>query len=138
MIEPTAQKLIDIQSQIILSSDLPEDIGMEGKIRDQGTLDYIVNEWNWKNNLFEHAAWLYYKIATEHPFFQGNKRTAVAVAENVLATKNLLISASEEEIKDFTINVATYDIKKCGYELSVDDVEEWLKNNVKEEPEKEL
>ncbi|WP_048145453.1 hypothetical protein [Methanoplanus limicola] len=64
MIEPTARKLTDIQSQIILSSDLPEDIGMEGKIRDQGTLDYIVNEWNWKNNLFEHAAWLYYKITT--------------------------------------------------------------------------
>lgn len=56
----------------------------------------------------------------------------------MLATKNLLISASEEEIKNFTINVATYNVKKCGYELSVDDVEEWLKNNVKEEPGKEL
>lgn len=132
MINPNAKKLIDIQSSIIHDSELPEDEGFAGLVRNQGTLDYIVSDYNWKKNLFEHASWLYYKIATEHPFFQGNKRTSVAVAENVLAFKNLQISASEDEIKDFTIKIATYNIKKGEYELKVEDVEDWLLKNVED------
>lgn len=132
MICPTVEKLLDIQTSIILNSDLPEDEGMEGKLRDIGTLEYIVDERNWKENLFDHASWLFYKIATQHPFFQGNKRTAVAVAENVLAYGNLQISASEEMIRDFTIRVATFDTSINGYGLNVEDVEKWLLNNVEE------
>ncbi|MBN1431140.1 MAG: type II toxin-antitoxin system death-on-curing family toxin [Methanomicrobiaceae archaeon] len=130
MIEPTAEKLIAIQSKIILESDLPEDEGMAGSVRDQGTLDYIVSDYNWKENIFEHASWLYYKIATEHPFFQWNKRTAIAVAENVLAVIGFYISASEKEIEEFTIKIASFNVQKGEYEYKVNDVEKWLLRNV--------
>jgi hypothetical protein len=50
----------------------------------------------------------------------------------VLAYGNLQISASEDEIRDFTIDVATFDTSINGYRLTVENVDEWLLNNVEE------
>lgn len=121
MIHPTTRKLREIQIAIIENSKEPEDEGMADRIREWGTLDYLVSDWNWKEDPFEHAAWQLLKIATLHPFFQGNKRTAFAVAENILGHYDLFIDATKDEVETFVISVARG-------EKEIDEVEIWLRD----------
>lgn len=63
-------------------------------------------------------------IATRHPFYQGNKRTALAVADNILilSPENMIITAEDEAIYRFVREIA-----KNSY--VVEEVEDWLIQN---------
>ena len=57
-------------------------------------------------------------------FADGNKRTALVVAENVLGKRGYYIAADEDTIVEFMLAVASY---KC----EPSDIEQWLKDHVK-------
>ena len=117
----TIDKIIEIQVRAIMRSTSPEDLGFEGEIRDKGTLEYIVYEENRKSDTIRKASWYLYKIATEHPFFQGNKRTALLTALLILKIdpRAYHINCSNEEVAAF--------VKKVGrYESSLKEVEQWI------------
>jgi death-on-curing protein len=121
----TVDKIIEIQTRAIMRSTLPEDLGFEGELRDQGTLEYIVNEGNSKPNAISKASWFLHKIATEHPFYQGNKRTALLTALLILELDPLAyqINCTNEEVADFVIKVARY-------ESSLEEVEQWIRGKI--------
>ena len=53
------------------------------------------------------AASYLYSICRNHPFIDGNKRTAVASALTFLALNEIEIDADEDEFYDLVIGVAT-------------------------------
>ena len=119
--EITIEKIIEIQVRAIKKSTRPEDLGFEGVIRDLGTLEYIVSAGKRKNDTIRKASWFLYKIASEHPFFQGNKRTALLTALLILRLdpRAYQINCSNEEVAAF--------VEKVGrYESSLEEVEQWI------------
>ena len=63
-------------------------------------------------------------IGSQHPFIDGNKRTALVVAENVLGQQGYYIAADEDIIVDFMLAVASY-------KSEPDKIERWLREHVK-------
>ena len=61
-------------------------------------------------------------IVKNHPFVDGNKRTAFVSAYSVLLKNNIRISASEIEVVKFMVDVANKN-------LSVDEISSWLKSH---------
>ncbi|KAF5092026.1 type II toxin-antitoxin system death-on-curing family toxin [Methanospirillum sp.] len=121
----TTQKLIQIQSSIILASDLDEDRNTEGIVRDPATLFHIVEKEEYLSDFIEKAAWLLFSIASYHPFFQGNKRTALVASEMALqlSPNPSFISSDEDSIASFVIEISKYNI-------SFEEVINWIQKNI--------
>jgi death-on-curing protein len=64
--------------------------------------------------VFEMAAAYLYGICKNHPFVDGNKRTAVASALVFLETNGVWIEADEDEFYDLVIDVAEGSVDKAG------------------------
>jgi len=58
-------------------------------------LAYKINR---EKDVFRKAAQILYTIAAQHPFFDGNKRTAFASAENVLGQAGYYLEADDNEV----------------------------------------
>jgi death-on-curing family protein len=61
-----------------------------------------------EKDIFRRAALALHMIAVEHPFFDGNKRTAFATADNELGDAGCYINAEAENVIDLMRNVAGY------------------------------
>ena len=120
----TVQKIIEVQSWLILQSEQQEDYGMAGLILTPGTLENLVYYGNNLQNPHKRAAWMLHGIATRHPFYQGNKRAAFAVAEIILmlSPEKKMIAADDDAINKFVREIAKYS-------YAVEDVEDWLIQN---------
>ena len=120
----TVQKIIEVQRWLILHSVHQEDEGMAGRILSPGTLETLVMHANTLQTPSARAAWMLHGITTRHPFYQGNKRTAFAVAEIILmlSPEQKMINAADEEINRFVRGIAQY-------LYTVDDVEDWIIRN---------
>lgn len=75
-------------------------------------------------DIFRRAAVVLHAIGSQHPFVDGNKRTALVVAENVLGQQGYYIAADEDTIVEFILDVASY-------RLEPDAIEQWLKDHAK-------
>lgn len=64
-----------------------------------------------------------YGITARHPFFQGNKRTALTVAEMILMLEGGSYIAAEEEAIDLYVR------EVADYQHALDDVECWIREN---------
>jgi|GEM_PF-2405593 len=69
---------------------------------------------------FEKAAVYLRDIIGDHPFSDGNKRTALTVCGIFLARNGQELTASPEALEDFTVKVATD-------HLGVSDIAMWLR-----------
>ena len=69
----------------------------------------------------ERSATALYELAYNHPFVEGNKRTALILCENLLEG-DLHISAKESDIYDYVMQVARG-------ERTIDEIIIWLKAN---------
>ena len=76
-------------------------------------------------SIYDKAAQLCYGIANNHPFIDGNKRTALHSMYVYLIINGLDITASEQEVENVIINIAAG--KMNNIELS-----QWLQNNTVE------
>lgn len=63
---------------------------------------------------FEMAAAYLYGICRNHPFLDGNKRTAAAAALTFLDMNRIEIDAGEDELYDLVIGVATGRVSKAA------------------------
>lgn len=63
-------------------------------------------------------------VVKNHPFLDGNKRTAYSSAYTLLKINGVRITASEKEIVKFMVSVANHN-------LSVDEISSWLKKHSK-------
>ena len=118
MSDLTVEKIIEIHDEIILKFD-----GATG-ILSESTLHFMVFRIKKTRNIFRKAAIALHAIGSQHPFIDGNKRTALVVAENVLGQQGYYIAADEDTIVDFMLAVASY-------KSEPDEIEQWIREHVK-------
>jgi death-on-curing protein len=88
-------------------------------VRDEGMLDSAPNRPLQKQadgdpDLCELAAAYLFGIAKNHPFVDGNKRTALAAADTFLYFNGLELQAADEDLIQFVLMVAAGEIDEDG------------------------
>lgn len=73
-------------------------------------------------DIFLKAGALIQSIVQNHPFVDGNKRTAFISAYNFLALNGILINAAENQVVKFMLAVSNQN-------LSMDEISSWLKSH---------
>jgi len=124
-------KYINLEEILRLHFQIVEDFGGSHGVRDEGRLNSVVRapkqivfgEEQYPS-LYEKAAVYLRNIIGDHPFTDGNKRTAVTVCGIFLARNNVNLRANPKDLEDFTIQVATDHLK-------IDEIAEWLDNHTK-------
>ncbi|MEO0467107.1 MAG: type II toxin-antitoxin system death-on-curing family toxin [Pseudomonadota bacterium] len=113
--------------RILHDESLFEHGGLEG-IRDEGLLESaLMNPQNKAHydqeaSVFEVAAANAYALAKNHPFLDGNKRTAFLAAATFLMVNNYRLGASEA---DATLKV----LGLAASEISESEFAKWLREN---------
>jgi death-on-curing protein len=98
--------------------------GDEG-IRDPGALESALfrPQTGYYDDLISEAAALWESMAQNHPFIDGNKRTAFAVTDVFLKMNGILITASPEDTVNFVYSL--YDAQTFNFE----ELATWLRDN---------
>jgi len=104
-----------------IESTRTDEIWLSNAVRSDAGLYFTCEKISVTTNMYERAAIGLYNTACNHPFMEGNKRTALLLCENLL-DDDVFIIAEEKKIFEFVIEVA------CG-KHEIDETEEWLKNN---------
>src|SRR3990167_2667615 len=73
-------------------------------------------------DLFLKASALMHSIIKNHPFVDGNKRTAITAASIFLQRNNYTLTASNRELERFTLQIASEDVK-------LEEVAVWFKKH---------
>ena len=115
-----SEKTITVQEIIEIHADIIRDFGGTSGIRDAGTLDYVIYRVNRSREVLRKSAIILHGIATGHPFVDGNKRTAFVSADNLIRDRGYQISAMDDEVVSFMIEVAEYRHTQMSVEV-------WLK-----------
>jgi death-on-curing protein len=94
-------------------------------IRDFGALEAALfrPQTGYYNDLIEEAAALWESMAQNHPFVDGNKRTAFAVTDVFLRINGLTITANPDVIIEFIYSL--YDAQTFNFE----ELATWLRDN---------
>lgn len=87
--------------------------------RDEGMLESALarplqKETYGEPDLFELAAAYLFGIAKNHPFVDGNKRTAFAAADLFLFLNGFTLEATQEDVIQFVLMVAAGEIDEAG------------------------
>jgi len=98
--------------------------GDEG-ISDAGALEPALfrPQTGYYDDLISEAAALWESMAQNHPFIDGNKRTAFAIMDVFLKMNGILITASPEDTGNFVYSL--YDTQTFNFE----ELATWLRNN---------
>lgn len=72
--------------------------------------------------VYEQTAYYIRALIKEHPFIDGNKRTAVSVAYVFLHRNNILLTAQPKDLENFAVNVAVN-------KLTIAQIANWIKLN---------
>jgi len=105
-----------------LHDELIRQSGGSSGVLSIGTLDHIAFECNRKQDVFTRAAVALHGVVTMHPFFDGNKRTGLALAYVILRGQGHKMQLDEENVIAFLLQVASY-------KLDVGGIEDWLRKN---------
>ena len=107
-----------------------EEHGGEPGIRDQGLLESAIarprNLWHYssaKPDFITLAASYAHAISKNHPFFDGNKRTAAVVCEGFLLLNGYLINATDEAWAEVIYKLSAGELSEEGFR-------EWLQQNI--------
>ena len=79
--------------------------GADG-VLDEGTLHYLIERALLHHDPVNVAASLLHGIATMHPFYDGNKRTALMAADAALGLHGKMLTASNDKAASFVLLVA--------------------------------
>jgi death-on-curing protein len=121
MEELTEKKIIQIHDFLI------EETGGNPGIRDSATLYYLVEAINRETDLFRKAAQALF-LAERHPFWDGQKRTAFVLADNILRERGYCFDKKDKaEIMRVMVRIAQY---TCPEGEEIDTIAKWLKKTV--------
>lgn len=127
----SVEMILDIHTEIIdtfrnLAQRNGEDeTAIVYDVRDAATLDFIVMAINLAPTPVEQAAVALHRIASQHPYFDGNKRTALIVAETILGEDGWYLEGAQSD-DEFILRIAQY-------ETCLDDAEEWIRMKMRRE-----
>lgn len=118
MIQEIHAEIIDT-FRVLAHQNGDDETGIVFDVRDPGTLDFIVMAINLAPTPVEQAAVALHRIASQHPFFDGNKRTALIVAETILGEHGWYLEGAQSD-DEFILRIARY-------ETCLDDAEAWVR-----------
>ncbi|OPY48694.1 MAG: Fic/DOC family protein [Methanosaeta sp. PtaU1.Bin112] len=100
------------------------EMGGNPGIRDRATLYFLVEAINHEKDLFRKAAYALF-LADRHPFWDGQKRTAFALADFILRENSYRFNRDDRtEIMRVIIRIAEY---RCPEGEVIDAIAEWIK-----------
>lgn len=96
-------------------------------LRDEGQLESALfrPQTGYYGDLIAEAAALWESLSQNHPFIDGNKRTAFACTYTFLMINGVEITAGNDEIQDFLVGL--YETGSFVFEI----LEPWLRHNTK-------
>ncbi|MFZ1897961.1 type II toxin-antitoxin system death-on-curing family toxin [Methanoregula sp.] len=114
---------LSVERVVVIHNDIIEEYGGERGVRDLATIENLIYyRLDCKGTIFYKASIVLHSICTEHPFIDGNKRTAFVVADNLLKDGGYCIQTSNDEVVKFMLEVAQYT-------HTIASVEKWIKEN---------
>ena len=118
--------MIDLKQALSIHQILIEKFGGSEGVRDQGALEAALNRpyatFDLKDlypSPIDKAAAILESILINHPFIDGNKRTAYVLMRLTLMQYEMDIDADQKEKYDFIIKIVEGKIK-------IDQIKEWL------------
>ena len=117
---------VTLVEALAIHADQIERYGGLAGVRDQGLLEGALfrPQTGYYPNLIEEAAALWESLSQNHPFVDGNKRTAFAITYTFLAINGARLTASASESETFLLNLyatGTFDFERLS---------QWLRDNV--------
>jgi death-on-curing protein len=121
---------LTVAEVLAMHADLIERYGGTQGIRDQGLLEAALYrpQTGYYGDLIEEAAALWESLSQNHPFLDGNKRTAFAATYTFLAINGARLTAEAEETSTFLADL--YETNQ----LSFDKLVPWLRSHVSPDP----
>ena len=112
---------------LAIYQDQIERYGGTGGVRDAGLLEAALfrPQTGYYADLIEEAAALWESLGRNHPFIDGNKRTAFAVTYTFLAINGVWITADAKSVYAFIIDLHETDA------FSFEPLRDWLRANVR-------
>ncbi len=92
-------------------------------VKDQGTLEFIVDKASMSKDLQKEAATLLHEINSKHPFWGGNKRTAFEAAKIFLLSNDIKLKTEYDNVVAFVNDMAQ---GKITYQKTL----EWVKSHL--------
>jgi death on curing protein len=117
---------------LAIHADQIERYGGSPGVRDQGQLEAALfrPQTGYYADLIEEAAALWESLAQNHPFIDGNKRTAFAATYTLLVINGAQLTADAEEVYAFIASL--YRANRFDFESLLP----WLRRHVAPQPEK--
>ena len=117
---------LTVAEVLAIHADQIERYGGAQGVRDQGLLEAALyrSQTGYYAGLIEEAAALWESLAQNHPFIDGNKRTAFAATYTFLAINGARLTADAEETYAFVIALYETD------QFSFDKLVPWLRRHV--------
>lgn len=111
---------------LAIHADQIERYGGTHGVRDAGLLEAALYrpQTGYYADLVEEAAALWESLSQDHPFLDGNKRTAFAATYTFLAINDAHLTADAEEAQTFVLRL--YEAGTFRF----DNLERWLRRNV--------
>jgi death-on-curing protein len=118
---------LTVAEVLAIHDDQIERYGGSAGVRDAGQLEAALfrPQTGYYPDLIAEAAALWESLSQNHPFVDGNKRTAFAVTFTFLAVNGVTITADEDATIRFLVPL--YDRNA----LAFDKLEKWLRKNTK-------
>ena len=118
---------IRVADVIAIHADQIERYGGGQGLRDPGLLEAALfrPQTGYYPSLTDEAAALWESLSQNHPFVDGNKRTAFAATYVFLLINGLRITASDEDAQDFVLGL--YETNQLNFET----LRIWLLDNTK-------
>ena len=118
---------IRVEDILAIHADQIERYGGDEGIRDPGLLEAALfrPQTGYYPTLIDEAAALWESLSQNHPFVDGNKRTAFAATYVFLAVNGLEITATDDEAQDFVLGL--YSASRVTFEK----LRAWLIENTK-------
>jgi death on curing protein len=121
---------VTLAEVLAMHADLIERHGGAQGLRDRGQLEAALfrPQTGYYADLIEEAAALWESLSQNHPFVDGNKRTAFAAASTFLAINGMRIDADAKQTEAFLVNL--YESNQFNFEKLV----AWLRLNASPDP----
>jgi death on curing protein len=123
--------MIDINEVEKIHDILIDKFGGAKGIRDKGLLESSINRpfqtfdgQELYPNPIDKAAAIFESIITNHPFVDGNKRTAYVLMRLMLKNNNIDIHMGQNDKYEFVIKAASGQVR-------FDQIKTWIKDNLK-------
>lgn len=102
--------LVIVEDVLALHAEIAKEHGTHAGILNRGGVEAAIERAEWgpfeDGDLAERAAFLLRGIAQDHPFVDGNKRTAFSAAALLLERNSVTLDARPEEVVAFMLEVA--------------------------------